>query len=192
MVGSRGSTGSTRSKCSTGLVLCMVLSGAACSYLPARQECAHVTSQLELIEGIQSKQIDCPAGIFAGDAVKARVQFPDEGALTFERLGFNAFGSTAVNVFLTEAGGLVPRVASCAGVAPPNFHREDVLGHHFAPTLLDVKDAVGRHRELLEEIEFWPQCPQYWEVQDKRGQNYRYCARKKDATEEPPRPENCP
>ena len=188
---SRGSTGSKGSWGSKGLVLYLVVLVSACSYLPAKQECAFVGSQLESIEGIQSKQIDCPAGIFAGDAVRARVQFPDEGALTFERLGFNAFGSTAVNVFLTEAGGLVPRVASCAGVAPPNFHREDVLGHHFAPTLLDVKDALGRHRELLEEIEFWPQCPQYWEVQDKRGQNYRYCARKKDATEEPPRPEDC-
>jgi hypothetical protein len=174
-----------------GAGVLVLLFASSCSYLPANQECAFVGSQLESIDGIQSKQIDCPSGVFAGDAVRARVQFPDEGALRFERLGFNAFGSTAVNVVLAEAGGLVPLVASCAGVAPPNFHREDVLGHHFAPTLLDVKDAVGRHHELLEEIEFWPQCPQYWEVQDKRGQNYRYCARKKDATEEPPRPENC-
>jgi len=143
------------------------------------------------IEGMQGMWVECSSAVFADDRVTATVQFPSEGALRFDRLGFNAFGSTAVNVVLVEAGGLVPRVASCAGVAPPNLHREDVLGHHFAPTLLDVKDAVGRHRELLEEIEFWPQCPQYWEVQDKRGQNYRYCARKKDATEEPPRPENC-
>jgi hypothetical protein len=172
-------------------VVLALLFASACSYLPAQQECAHVTNQLKTIEGIQLAQVDCPAGVFAADGVKARVQFPDEGALTFERLGFNAFGSTAVNVVLAEAGGLVPRVASCAGVAPPNFHREDVLGHHFAPTLVDVKDAVGRHRELLEEIEYWPQCPQYWEVQDSGGRNYRYCARKQDATEEPPRPENC-
>jgi hypothetical protein len=168
---------------------------ASCSFLPAQKECAEVTRQLRSVErsveNIQSSQLDCPAGVFAGDAVKATVRFPDEGALTFERLGFNAFGSTAVNIVLAEAGGLVPRVASCAGVAPPNFHREAPLGHHFHPTLIDTKEAVSRHRELLEEVEFWPQCPQYWEVQDKRGQNYRYCARKKDATEEPPRPENC-
>ena len=174
-----------------GFVLCVLLFGVSCSYLPAHKECDHVTSQLMSIEGMQGMWVECSSAVFAEDRVTATVQFPSEGALRFDRLGFNAFGSTAVNVVLVEAGGLVPRVASCAGVAPPNFHREDVLGHHFAPTLLDVKDAVGRHRELLEEIEFWPQCPQYWEVQDKRGQNYRYCARKKDATEEPPRPENC-
>jgi hypothetical protein len=173
-----------------GCVGC-VLFFAGCSYLPAQQECAHVTSQLKSIEGIQSRQIDCPAGVFARDGVRARIQFPDEGALTFERLGFNAFSGTAVNIVVIQAGGLVPRVASCSGVAPPNLHREDVLGHHFSPTLIDVKDAVSRRREVLEEIEFWPQCPQFWEVQDKAGQNHRYCARKTDATEEPPRPENC-
>lgn len=186
--GSKGSRGSRRSK---GLVLCLVLFGSACSFLPAQQECEHVRSQLRSVEGIQSTQIDCPAGVFAGDGARATIQFPDEGALTFARLGFNAFSGTAVNIVLVQAGGLVPLVASCSGVAPPNLHREDVLGHHFAPTLVDVKDAVSRHREVLEEIEFWPQCPQYWEVQDTGGRNYRYCARKKDATEEPPRPENC-
>jgi hypothetical protein len=171
-------------------VLCVLLL-TGCSYLPAGKECAFVEDQLKSVDGIQGMWVECPAGVFASDGITATIQFPDEGALRFERLGFNSFGSTAVNVVLTEAGRLVPRVASCAGVAPPNFHRADVLGHHFAPTLIDVKDAVSRHRELLEEVEFWPQCPLYWEVQDKRGQNFRYCARKKDATEDPPRPENC-
>jgi hypothetical protein len=30
-----------------------------------------------------------------------------------------------------------------------------------------------------------------WEVQDDRGANYRYCARKKGEATEPPRPEQC-
>lgn len=148
--------------------------------------------ELAKVEGFRSTQIECEAGVFAGDRAKVTLEYHDGGRLKFEQLGFNAFGSTAVNVVLVEAGGLVPRVASCSGISAPNFHRESPLGHHFHPTLIDVKEAMSRHREMLEEVQYWPQCPQYWEVQDKRGQNYRYCARKQNATEEPPRPENCP
>jgi len=140
---------------------------------------------------MRMQSIDCAGGVLASDAHKATFEFHERGPLAFERLGYNSFGSTAVNIVVVEASGLVPRVASCEGIGPPNFHREAPFGHHFHPTLIDVKEAVSRHRELLEEIEFWPRCAQYWEVQDKRGQNYRYCARKKDATEEPPRPEDC-
>jgi hypothetical protein len=85
----------------------------------------------------------------------------------------------------------VPRIASCNGVSFPNFHRDAPLGHHFQPTLIDIGDALERSGELLEEIQFWPECPQSWEVQDKRGVNYRYCARKTDATDDPPRPTDC-
>jgi hypothetical protein len=111
--------------------------------------------------------------------------------MRFERLGHDAFGPNAVNVVVAEAGGLVPLVASCAGVAPPNFHREAPLGHHFQPTLIDVKDAVTRSAEVLEEVQFWPRCPSSWQVQDRRGVNFRYCARRKDDTTEPPRPDVC-
>jgi len=164
---------------------------AACSYLPAEQECLHVSGNLGMPEGARAQSIDCGGGVLASDGHKATFEFNEGGPLMFERLGYSSFGSTAVNVVVAEASGLVPRVASCSGVSAPNFHRESPLGHHFHPTLIDVKEAVTRYREVLEEVESWPQCPQYWEVQDKRGQNYRYCARKKDATEEPPRPENC-
>lgn len=191
MVKRRGFTcskGSTRSK---GFVLCLVLACSACSYLPAEQECLYASRHLGVIEGMRVKDTECAGGIFAGDGVKVTLLFNEGGSLTFERLGYNSFGSTAVNIVVAEAGGLVPRVATCNGVSAPNFHRESPLGHHFHPTLIDAREAVTRYLEVLEEVEFWPQCPQYWEVQDKRGQNYRYCARKKDATEEPPRPENC-
>ena len=97
-----------------------------------------------------------------------------------------------MNVFVGKAGGFVPRIASCARVGPPNFHRASPLGHHFHPTLIDIKDAVFRYRDVMEEVEFWPQCPQSWEVQDKHGENFRYCARRDGATEEPPRPAGCP
>ena len=172
-------------------VLC-VLFLAGCSYLPAGKECAFVEAQLKSVDGIQGMWVECPAGVFASDGITATIQFPDEGALRFERLGFNAFGPTAVNIVVAEAGGLVPRVASCSAIGPANFHRESPLGHHFHPTLIDVNEAVTRYREVLEEVQYWPQCPQYWEVQDKRGENYRYCARKQDAAEEPPKPDTCP
>jgi hypothetical protein len=106
-------------------------------------------------------------------------------------VGYKSFGPNAVNVVVSEADGLVPRIASCVGISSPNFHRDAPLGHHFQPTLIDVKDALTRSGEVLEEIQFWPQCPQSWEVQDKHGVNYRYCARRKNASEEPPRPASC-
>ena len=150
-----------------------------------------MSAQIAAVEGITSSQVECKAGVLAGDTVSAVLTFDDGATLRLEKLGYQAFGANAVNIVVTEAGGLVPRVASCAGVGPPNFHREAALGHHFAPTLIDVKEALGRHREVLEEVQYWPQCPQSWDVQDKRGRNYRYCSRKKDAREDPPTPQGC-
>ncbi|MBY0496445.1 MAG: hypothetical protein K2Y23_19735 [Cyanobacteria bacterium] len=140
---------------------------------------------------MQGAWIECETAVFAGDGIRASVKMTDGAELKLERLGFNSFKSTAVNIVLTEASGLTPRVASCAGIAAPNFHREAPLGHHFHPTLIDTKEALSRYRELLEEVEFWPQCPQYWEVQDRKGERFRYCSRNKNATDEPPRPANC-
>jgi hypothetical protein len=77
-------------------------------------------------------------------------------------------------------------------VAPPNFHRSGPLGQHFHPTLIDLKEALARYREVLEEVEFWPQCPQYYDVQSRQKQNYRYCARREGDDAEPPRPDKCP
>jgi hypothetical protein len=163
----------------------------SCSYLPAKRECAHVEQQLAGVELVKSTNVECGGGMLAGDGARARVEMHDGAVLILEHLGFNAFGSSATFIVVGEASGLVPRIASCEGVASPNFHREAALGHHFQPTLIDTKEAVSRYRELLEEVEFWPQCPQNWEVEDKRGARFRYCARRKDATEEPPRPGNC-
>jgi hypothetical protein len=186
--GSKGSKGSTGSK---GLVLFLVL-GAGCSVLPANRECEYVNSQLSGIAQVKTVHIECPTGLLANDGIGARLEMNDGSVLKFERLGFNAFDANAINVVLAEASGLMPRIASCGGVAAPNFHRDAPLGQHLRPTLIDTKEAVSRYRELQEEVEYWPQCPQYYEVEDSRGARFRYCARKPDATEEPARPDNCP
>lgn len=165
---------------------CVMLS--ACSVLPARREAQRAEEVLRTVDSVVETKIECHGTLLATDGLCVEVTMKDGARVKFDHVGFNSFGSTAVNVFVAEAAGLVPRIASCNGVATPNFHRQSALGHHFQPTLIDVKDAVFRYREVLEEVQFWPQCPQYWETQDKRGANYRYCARKKDATDEPPRP----
>ena len=164
----------------------------ACSYMPARREMEQPREVLSRVDSVADVVTSCGSTFLASDTWCTAVTMRDGARLRFEYVGFNSFGSNAVNVVVSEAAGLTPRVATCDGIGPPNFHRAAALGHHFQPTLIDVKDAVFRYREVLEEVQFWPECPQYWEVQDRRGANYRYCARKKDATEEPPRPANCP
>jgi hypothetical protein len=177
---------------SRALVALALLALSACSYLPGRREMERTQEILGTVDAVAEVHFSCGGTLLASDRLCTEVVMKDGVRLRFERVGFNSFGSTAVNVVVAEAGGLVPRVAGCQGVSAANFHRESALGHHFQPTLIDMKDAVFRYREVLEEVQFWPQCPQYWEVQDKAGENFRYCSRKKDATEEPPRPQDCP
>ena len=192
MVKSAGCTGCTGcTGCARCIVCLLSVWISACSYVPAQQERARTQAILSAIDNVMLAEVECGSSVLAGDALCAQVIMKDGAKIHFSHLGFNAFGSTAVNVVVDEAGGLTPRIASCGGIASPNFHRLAPLGHHFHPTLIDVKEAVERYREVMEEVQWWPQCPQFWEVQDKFGANYRYCARKTDATEEPPRPENC-
>lgn len=113
-------------------------------------------------------------------------------SLRFERTESGSYGPKATNVVVGEADGLEPRVRSCAGVGPANFHRDAPLGHHFQPELIDLKDALTRTKEILEEVSYWPRCPMTWEVRDKLGETYRYCARKKGEAVEPPKPSSCP
>jgi hypothetical protein len=170
-------------------LLIVVLSG--CAYTPAGRERRHVEGTLRGLKELRNVSIGCGGGILASDSVCADIVSADGKSLRFDRLGFNSFGANATNVVVAEADGWVPRVSTCNGVEPPNFHRQAPLGHHFQPTLIDVKEAITRAREVLEEIQFWPECPQSWEVQDKRGVNYRYCVRRKDAADDPPRPTDC-
>jgi hypothetical protein len=160
--------------------------------MPAQQERAKTQSFFSSVDNVMLAEVECGGTVFAGDALCAEVVFKDGARIHFSRLGFNSFGIAAKNVVVDEAGGLYPRVSSCSGTASPNFHSQGVLGHHFEPPLLDLRDAVSRYRAVLKEVQYWPECPQYWEVQDRTGANFRYCVRKKGATEEPPRPSNCP
>jgi hypothetical protein len=172
-----------------GIVLSLAL--AACGYTPAGRERAQAEEVLRGMKQLQHVSVGCQAAFLASDALCADVVTTDGKSLRFERVGFNAFGANASNVVVAEADGWVPLVASCAGVAAPNFHGDAPLGHHFGPALFDLKDAIARSRELLEEVQFWPQCPQSWEVQDKFGVSYRYCARRAGDSDEPPRPTTC-
>jgi hypothetical protein len=164
---------------------------SACAWVPAQQERARTESILGKIEGVVLADVECGSAIFAGDELCAEVVMKDGARLHFSRLGFNSFGPAAKNIVVDEAGGLEPRVRSCNASGSPNFRRENVLGHHFEPPLIDVNEAVHRYRAVLKEVQYWPQCPQFWEVQDRAGANFRYCARKKGAAEEPPRPADC-
>ena len=170
-----------------GCLVCL----SACANLPAQQEKARAERAIAGVSGVVLATVECGSTVFAGDQWCAEVIMKDGAKIHFSRVGLNSFGGTATNVFVDDAGGLVPRVASCSDVGPPNFHRESALGHHFHPTLIDLREAVSRYREVLQEVQWWPQCPQYFETQDKRGQNFSYCARHKGATEEPPRPVGC-
>lgn len=173
------------------MVPMVLLFCSACSFLPAERERDRAREILETVDSVSAIHFSCGGRILADDSLCVEVVTKDGAKLRFEHVGFNSFGSAAVSVYVVEAGGLVPRVASCEGVGAPNFHRDSPLGHHFQPALIDVKDAAFRYREVLEEVEFWPQCPQYWEAQDKRGRNFRYCAHRKETAGDPPLPAGC-
>ncbi len=170
----------------------ILLIGGGCDYTPAGRERAHVYDTLRAMPEVVQVTVGCEGAVFASDALCVDLITKDGAELRFERAGFGSLGANASQVVLARAGGLVPRIASCDGVGPPDLHRQAALGHHFQPTLIDVKDAVSRAGDVLEEIEYWPQCPQAWDVQDQRGVNYRYCAHRKDQPADPPRPAGCP
>lgn len=161
--------------------------------LPAHREVQFASSEIGKGVELKSSRVEPTASyrLLASDTLSAVVELRDGEIIRFANVGYNSFGPNAVNIVISEADGLVPRVASCSGVSFPNFHRDAPLGEHFQPTLFDVNDAVKRSGEVLEEVQYWPRCPMSWDVQDKRGVNYRYCARKKGETTEPPRPEPC-
>lgn len=185
--------GAQRARAAKGLVPLLLAGvlGAGCEYTPAGRERAAAVETLRAIPGVAQVSVGCEGGLLASNGLCADVEMKEGQKLRFEQVGHRSFGANAGTVVVASAGGLVPRIASCTGVGFPNFHRSGPLGHHFEPTLIDVKDAVTRAREVLEEVQFWPQCPQSWEVQDRRGENFRYCARRREASEEPPAPSGC-
>src|SRR5918993_945579 len=103
MVSSRGSTGAKGSCGSKGLVLYLVLSVSACSYLPAGRERARVIELLQAEEAVKQVSVGCEGAILASDRLCADVVVGEGAKIRFERVGFNSFGSTAVNIVVAEA-----------------------------------------------------------------------------------------
>ncbi len=159
--------------------------------MPASHEQSLAERTLREVPGVMMVDVTCESRVLASDGLCVEVVTTHDDHIRFERVGFASFGTSAMNIFVARVGRLVPRVATCAGVGPPNFQRSSALGHRFHPTLLDVKEATLRYREIMKEVTYWPECPQYWETQDVFGANYRYCQRKDGAMDEPPKPDNC-
>jgi hypothetical protein len=164
---------------------------AGCSYFPAAQEKQQVEDTLRSVPDVMMANVTCESTVFASDRLCVEVVTKFEDHIRFERVGFGSLGSSAMNVVVSRVNHLSPRVATCSGVGPPNFHRSSALGHRFHPSLLDLKDAAARFREIIKDVDYWPECPQFWETQDVFGSHYRYCQRKDGATDEPPKPDNC-
>jgi hypothetical protein len=169
----------------------MALSVSACT-TPSDRDIEFLSIELSKPLGIKKSTLERTRWSFFGsDTLIATVEMESGAVFRFERVGYASFGPNASNIVLSEASGLVPRIASCDSVGPVNLHRAAPVGHHFTPSLIDLKDAIMRAGDVLEEIHYWPHCPMSWEVQDQRGVNYRYCVHRKDAPADPPRPQGC-
>lgn len=174
-----------------GTAFVAVALSIGCSYTPAGRERAFAHDTLSRNTNVQDAKVGCAGVFFTGDSLCASIITQAGKTLSFERIGSSSFEPRATAIVISEADGLEPRIASCTSSGPPNFHGDAALGSHFEPPLISVTEAVERAGEVLEEVQYWPRCPMSWDVQDKRGVNYRYCARKKGETEEPPKPEPC-
>lgn len=121
--------------------------------------------------------------------VCATVAMADGAVLRFAGLKFDSFGPVPSRVRVVEAGGRSPLIVSCdARSVVADVDRSGLFGHHFSPALDGVADAIRRHRDVVEELEFWPLCPQLWELQEEQGPRFRYCAHPARAAAEAPPP----
>jgi hypothetical protein len=157
------------------LVVCL----AAVSLPACGREQRFVRDSLAALPGVgQVDTVSCGDNEQSPDnGVCATVAMTDGAVLRFAELGFGSFGPVPSRVRVVEAGGRVPLVVSCdARVTVADVDRTGLFGHHFTPALDGVRDAIQRYREVVEELEFWPQCPQFWELQGEAATRYRYCA----------------
>lgn len=153
--------------------LCMV-SLPACG-----RETRFVRDSLAALPGVGNVDAALCAenGQFPNAGVCATVAMADGAVLRFAGLGFRSFGPVPARVRLVQAGGRVPMIVSCnARATIADIDRTGLFGHHFTPALDGVSDAIHRHRAVAKELEFWPECPQFWELQEEGGPPYRYCA----------------
>ncbi len=138
-----------------------------------------------LVESVGTSGND--AVLFAGGDVSATVAMGEGTVLRFGGLGYESFGRVPSLIRVQAAGRRSPLVVSCeSSMEFAEIDRTGLFGHHFSPGLDNVSMAIRRRREVIEEFEFWPQCPQFWEVQQASGPRYRYCAHAAGATAEPP------
>lgn len=160
---------------------------AGCTTAGVRER-EFVRQNLAIIPLVESVRAACSTAVlFAGGDVCATVAMGEGSVLQFGALGYHSFGPVPSRVRLETAGGRTPLVVSCNSQSPfADIGRDGLFGHHFSPGLDDVAMAIRRRREVIEEMEFWPQCPQFWEMQPKGGPRYRYCAQATGATPDPP------
>jgi hypothetical protein len=165
---------------------------SACSWAAAREE-AFVRDNLASLPGVEAVQVSCASGWLVSHAdVCVTVHMSEGIRLVFSGVGYDSFGAVPSAVQVMAAAGRTPLVVSCdTQTEAAAVGRFGMFGHHFTPALEGVPEAIRRRREVIKYLEFWPQCPQFWEVADKSGTTYRYCAHASgEAAEPPPRPCN--
>jgi hypothetical protein len=175
-----------------GLVM-MASVAVACSSAGARER-DFVLEKLKALPDVDRVHVSCNDGLWSARSdVCATVVMKDGKSLTFQSLGFESFGPARSRVRVAQAGGRAVHVVSCQSAeAFVDVDRRGLVGHHFFPPISGVVDAIRVHKDVIEELEFWPECPQFWEVQDMMGVNRRYCAHAARKTAPaPPLPE-CP
>lgn len=170
------------------------MAGAAC-LLPATREERQIQNALGALPGVAHVMVGCNDNYSAASDLCATVTMRDGLSVHFVDVGYRSFGTTASSVRVAEAGGRAPYVVSCKAGGPviastaADFHRGGVFGHHLTPALLDLPEAIRRHRELAIQLQYWPECPQYWEGEGSDGMRHRYCAHSAGtAPVSPPRP----
>lgn len=157
-----------------------------CACACAREQ-RFVREHLEAMPGVASVRVSCDGGDVDDPDECATVVMRDGAELQFFGLGYRSFGPTSSRVRVGAARGRSPLIVSCqSDLGVMDVHAGGLFGHHFSPAIGGVSDAIRRHRELIEELEFWPQCPQFWELQPAPGLAYRYCAHGSDVLAEPP------
>ena len=165
------------------------LAGSGCTLAGAR-EAEFVRANIATITGVTSVEASCGAGWISakGDVCVTVVAAGKE--LRFVDVGYASFDSAPSRVRLTAAGGRSPLVVSCQSQLDyAGLDRSGLFGHHFSPAIEAVPEAVLRSEDVVEELEFWPQCPQFWELANEQGTTYRYCAHATGKPAElPPRP----
>ena len=163
-----------------------------CSLAGAREE-EFVRANIATISGVKSVQAACAsAWISANSDVCVTVAMSTGKELRFTDVGYQSFDAAPSRVRIAAAGGRSPLVVSCESQSDfADLDRSGLFGHHFSPAIEAVPEAILRSDDVVEEFEFWPQCPQFWELASEQGTTYRYCAHAAGKpAESPPRP--CP